>query len=316
MARNIRILALLLAAQMGLALVLLGSGPSLQAVNPNTPLLNLGEGELDELLIEGDDHSQLLLKKQDGLWRLPDHHNYPAEQGDVTALLSQLKSLSHGTPMATSDAALERFKVADTHFNRRITLKRQQQVVAVLYLGSGQGARNSAAHVEGQPGIFNVAIALHQVPQTAKAWQDKTLLQIPAGEIMQIATHGLTLQRQPVDKEDKAAKPSWQATGLQAGETVNSTAVESLSTKLATLRIEELLGVTDQPAYGLDKPVWQATLTRQGQPPLIYQLGHQSEPNSYTLKRSDRPEYFKLPTYLAESLIEAGKRDSLLNKAP
>ncbi|MEG3638628.1 DUF4340 domain-containing protein [Magnetococcus sp. PR-3] len=312
MTRPIRLLTLALVAQLILALVLWGNGPDLKAVTPNAPLFMLQDAQIDEIFIEGEENQQVILKQQDGLWVLPNHHLYPAQASEVTALLNQLKGLNHGTPMATTTGAQARFKVSDTAYNRRITLKQNQTELAKLYLGNSQGTRRSTARLEGEQNIYSVTIALHQVPQTAKAWEDKTLLQIPAPEITQIKTHGLTITRNPVDEQTQAPQPRWQVEGMKAGEQVNFAALESLTNKLANLRIEEVLGLQAKPEYGLEKPVWQATVTPKGKAPVTYQLGYHAATKRYTLKRTDRPEYFQLPLYVAEGLKESAQYQALI----
>jgi len=55
MEKTIRLLVILLAAQLLLAVGMSFTGPNLAAAHPNTPLFSLGGKQVDHLTIEGPD---------------------------------------------------------------------------------------------------------------------------------------------------------------------------------------------------------------------------------------------------------------------
>lgn len=83
--------------------------------------------------------------------------------------------------------------------------------------------------------------------------------------------------------------------------------------KLAT--IEDVSSVIRQ-EYGFEKPMRTITLSRKTSDTLTYLLGKNPKNDDYTLKASNRPEYFRLPSYRATALLEAADRKQLLTTAP
>ncbi|HSQ81988.1 MAG TPA: hypothetical protein VLU54_12810, partial [Casimicrobiaceae bacterium] len=114
----------------------------------------------------------------------------------------------------------------------------------------------------------------------------------------------------------EAAQPTWQATGLPKGQALSTEAADKLADLLAELRIGSVLGKDANPDYGMDRPVLDVTLVAHGGRKIEYTLGKAKDGKSYTLKASTRDEYFGMPTYTAEPLLDAATRDKLLAAPP
>lgn len=317
MKRAIWILATLLAVQVLLALVLYYTSPGLSTSAANTPLLATDISKIDRLTIEGEGNDRAVMAKVNGTWQLPDEFNFPADARKITQFLDTLKSIKLGTPVATSAGAIDRFKVAEKNFERRITLGRGNKTVAILYLGTPQGMREMHARRDDQKAVFAIRLASYDAPAKNDAWEDKDVLQMPKAEITGINAAGLLLKPTPATKDNKkATKPDWQAEGLKAGETLKPEAADKLAELLANLRIGNVLGRTNKTTYGLDKPVLTLTLTKKDGKHINYHIGKMSDGSAYVLKSSARDEYFSLPTFSAEPLIDAAKRETLLGRPP
>jgi hypothetical protein len=325
MEKTIRLLAILLAAQLLLAFGMSFTGPNLAAAHPHTPLLALGDKPVDHLTIEGPEGARVELAKQDQGWTLPDAGNFPADAGQIDTLLSRIEGLQRGLPVATSSGALTRFKVSDESFERRVTLAHGDDTLATLYLGSSPGMHHVHARTGKDDAVYAVDFAVYEAPDKAADWEDKAILQIPQDSLGTIEVAGLTLHRTPAAPADKPAKggegkpatpATWRIDGLGAGEVVNQAGAQDLAGKLASLRIGAVLGTEAKPDYGLDKPALTLSVTRTDGGKQEYQLGPTGKEGYAVLKSSARPEYFRLPSYTADALIKAAGRAQLVQAAP
>jgi hypothetical protein len=103
--------------------------------------------------------------------------------------------------------------------------------------------------------------------------------------------------------------------GQPESESLDAQTVDKLADLVADLRIGEVLGRESTTDYGLDQPVLTLTVDRRGGEPIEYTLGKSPDEGEYTLKASIRPEYFRLPSFRARPLLEAAKRDALIQAA-
>jgi hypothetical protein len=329
--KTISLLGALLVAQLLLAFGLSFAGPRLSGRAADKPLLSLGGGQVDRITIEGPDKAKVVLAKVGGAWQLPDQAGFPADTTRTETLLKTLEGLKEGMPVATTSDALARFKVADHRFERRVSLASGGQTLATLYFGTSPSMREIHARRAGQGDVHSVAFATYQVPAKAGDWEDKTVLQVPKKDIEAIDVVGLHISRLPPPSSPlpsaaakvatasaanpttpEAAQPEWQAGGLAKGQALNPEAADRLADLLAELRIGSVLGKDANPGYGMDKPVLDVTLIERGGRKVEYLLGKAKDGKSYTLKASTRDEYFGMPTYTAEPLLVAAKRDRLL----
>ena len=321
MRKTIGLLSVLLAAQLLLAVGMSFTGPDLTALRPDTPLIAFDGSSVDRLSIDGADNERVVLARTGDGWVLPERGDFPAAATRVEGLLERLGGLQRGLPVATTEAAQKRFKVDDQTFERRIELARSDDTLARLYFGSSPGVRRVHARADEDTAVYTVEFGLYDAPAEAEEWEDKAVLQITRDEIDRIEVAELVLRRTPGDAaggtsaQDDGPKPApanWSGQGLQQGETLNQAGAEALAEKLAELRIGSVLGREPQPEYGLDAPQLVLTVQRNGAEAIEYRLGRRDQEKDYVLKVSSRPEYFRLPGYSAEPLIEAAGRDTLV----
>ncbi len=105
MEKTIRLLAVLLGAQLILAIGLVFTGPDLSAQGSRGPLLAVKPDQVDRLTVEGPDHAKVVLARSGGIWRVPDAVDFPADGNKVQELLERIAALQHGLPVATSSGA-------------------------------------------------------------------------------------------------------------------------------------------------------------------------------------------------------------------
>ena len=341
MEKTIRLLAAVLGVQLLLALGLSFTGPQLSTPAAETPLLGFDAEKVDRLVIEGPEAAKVALTKTDGGWHLPDAADFPADRDKIEQLLKRLTELQGGPPVATTPGAQQRFRVSDTDFERRVTLSAGDQTLGVLYLGTAPSPRQINARAASSEAIFAVALGAHEFPVKIDAWIDRTVLRVPRDEIVAVDVAGLHLERVPdptptmeattkasaenptdgattdakaAGIEGAAPRTQWRATGLAAGESLNSAAADTLAGKLAEISISALLGTEEKSEYGLNNPVLSLQVTRKGGAPVEYRLGKAPQGDEYTLKVSDRTQYFRLPAYSAEQLLKASTRQALVSE--
>ncbi|CAG9297731.1 DUF4340 domain-containing protein [Celerinatantimonas diazotrophica] len=119
---------------------------------------------------------QLTLTQVNGKWQLPELDNLPADRSRITNLLSQLHQIKVDWPIATSQNAQKRFKVAKDDFKRHIIIKTKTKTVADFYLGSEPNYHQRNLRRAGDQAIYQVHLATSSLPIDAPQWFDKTLL--------------------------------------------------------------------------------------------------------------------------------------------
>lgn len=322
MNKTIKILAVLLAAQLLLAVGVGLSDRGVTATNEPVALVSFDTEKIDRISLDGPENAKVTLSKNDGDWVLPDLGEFPANNNKVKQLFERLEALRSNTPIATSAGAQERFKVSDEQFERRITLSEGDDAVARLYLGSSPGIRLIHARNEASDAIHAVKMAAYDVPVITSDWEDKSVLTLPKTRITAIKVNGLHLQHssQVADSdkanEDSSQSPTWQAYGLAEGKQLKTSAVDKLVGLLADLRFEKVMGHEIKDEYGLEEPVLELSLTPDGGERMTYRVGKAKDKEEYTLKLSTRPEYFRLASYKTKPLIEAASLEELTETSP
>ena len=322
MNKTVKILAIVLAAQLLLAVGIGLSDRGVSAGNEPVALVSFDAEKIDRITLEGPDDAKVTLARSGGNWVLPDSDKFPANSQKVQQLFERLASLKFTTPVASSVSARERFKVSDEQFERHIAFSEGDDTVARLYLGSSPGMRLIHARSEDSDAIHAVKLSAYDVPVKASDWEDKSVLNLSKSTIAAIEVKGLRIQRSITETgqnnaaEQSSPQHSWQATGLEDGKTLNTEAVDKLAGLLADLRFDRVLGQEAKDEYGLDEPMLELSLTRDGDEALSYRVSKVKDKEEYTLKVSNRPEYFRLASYKAKPLIESASLEKLTEPVP
>jgi len=332
MEKTIRLLGVLLAAQLVLAAGLLYAGRSGggKEAGDARPLLEFEAASVDRISIDGPDEEQVTLTRIDGAWQVPaPGGEFPADASRVEGLLASLAKLDRGPAVATTEGARERFEVAEDKFQRRIVLASGGEELARLYVGTSPVMRKVHARDAQEDEIHLVGFAAYDAPTRAQDWQDKDVLKLEADRIVAVEVGGLRLTRltPPPATEDAegvtkpAAAPAsasltgWRATGLAEGETLEQNGVDRLVSLVSGLRIGEVLGREEQPGYGLAEPALILRVELADGGSREYRFGKERDEEAYVLKASSRPEYFGLAYFTANPIVEAARRESLVGAA-
>ncbi|GKS63382.1 hypothetical protein YTPLAS72_06860 [Nitrospira sp.] len=329
MPKTVRWLGALLAVQIVMAV-----GFNLSTLWPSAqpgaaPLIEVVQNQINRIVLEGPDHTKVVLVKEGETWLLPEREKFPAASNRVNTLLGKILGSKPGAPIAVTSGAKTRFKVSNEAFERRMTLAQNDKTLATLYLGSSLGPRRSYVRADGHDAIFALELAAYEMPVQLADWEDKTILQFQKTDIKALEVAGLRLEQSTqstppsAEKEtDEQPQPAvlpllWVARELNVDRRVeiNPDAVEKLNRLLSDLTFDKVLGRDLTQEYGLAKPLLTITLSRKTGDTMTYLLGKNPKKDDYTLKVSTHPEYFRLPSYQATALIEAADRKQLLNTA-
>lgn len=299
----IRVLAVAAVIQLGLVGIAYMGGDKLQASQSNVALLNFKPDAVDAVTIYGPDKQLVKLHKSDS-WKTD--AGFPADSGKIGQLLQKLADLKHGLPVATSPSAWPRFKLVKDDFERHMMLSKAGKVVAELYLGKGAGARQSYVRGSHDQAAYSVALASYELPLDVSRWQDKTLLQIAAGQVNGLDVAGVQLTKAVSANQNNSAKqnkPVWHADPAPTGKQLDQHAVEQALHLLATLRFSKEIGKHAPAGYDFRHPALTLTVSYRGKQ-RRYRFfkttgDHQKNGEQYLLKVSDRPEYFAVDAYNA-----------------
>jgi hypothetical protein len=322
MQRAIRILAIVLIVQVGAALALAWRGAARSAAQPDAPLVTADLKEIDRLSIDGPaagdkpPAARVELVKRDGQWLLPGYFDAPADAAKVDDLLKRLAGSKRGLPVATTAAALSRFRVADRDYERRIVAARGDTPLVTVYLGTATGARKSHARSAQDQAVYAVELAAYEVRTAAADWLDQSLLKRDAASLAEIAvaTAGkpaLTLRRSE-RKEGERTSLSWEAVG---GGRVDEARATALADAIVNLKVDAVLGAEPKPEWRQDQPELRLTLKDAQGKTVVWNISKAKSGESHVLKASDRPWYLEVKSWNARPLLEAAAPDRLLAAA-
>src|SRR3546814_601198 len=224
------ILSGLLAVQVAGAVALAVTGPDYGAFKPSEPLVAFDPAAVQEISIdagkkEGEEEAVVLRREGEG-WTLPGLYGFPADDDKVAKLMENLAGLKRGLPVATSGAALERFKVTEESHERRIVLNGGDGTLGEVLIGASPSFRQVHARTPEDDVVFSVAFKTYEAGTRADDWMDRQVLHIPEEEIERIVLPTVTLAR---------AEEKFVVEGLGEGEEANAEAVSNLVDKIARL---------------------------------------------------------------------------------
>ena len=292
MQRTIIAAAVLLLMQIALAVALNMTGSQSRDVSPAAPLFGFAPDTVTALDIAGPSGERLTIRKTDAGWILPEHFDAPASGEQVNGLLAKLADLKQGLAVATSDEAAKRFKVTETVFERHVVVKKGEETVADLYVGTSPGFRQVQARKAGAPEIVTVALNTFDLETAADKWLDKNLFRLKQEEMDALVFAGFTLQ-----KKDK----NWQLAGLEEGKETAKDGADDLVNGVSGLTIQDVMNPKEAAALFAGEPALSFTVNLKNGSKLEYRFAKPSA-DYFVVKRSDRELYGKVHTVQVENL--------------
>ncbi|WP_133512975.1 DUF4340 domain-containing protein [Candidatus Thiosymbion oneisti] len=266
------------------------------------PLLAFDPEQVTGIRIQSlDGEPVLVTKTQDG-WIIPALQDLPAAKHKVTGLLAKLAGLRKGLPVATSAAALKRFKVADQTFERKLVLERGDDPSAILYLGDSPGFRRLLVRADGDQAVYEAELGLFDAPDQPDNWSDRTLLHLKPEAVQRLTFAGLTLER---------TDDHWRLTDLAEGEEQDQQAVKDRVRALTNIDFLGVLVNGDGPAVDAESTPLELEATLADGETVRYRITKLAEGKDYLLEASNRPQRFTLAGYVVEGLTDLSRSDLL-----
>jgi hypothetical protein len=302
-------LAVALVAQLLLAL-LLGGGTGMAPAATDVSLLTFDPDDVTALEItaaaqaDGEEPRTLRLTRAGGGWTLPALGDFPASDTRVRQLLDSLAGLTRPLPVATTDDAQQRFKVADDAFERRVTLLGDDGELATLITGDSPGFRRLFARAAGEDAIYDLRLSLPELSADSDDWLDRGRLQLDREKVQRISGADWTLLR---------GEDGWQIEGIE--QSPDADAVGDLLSSLTSLGYSGVLGTDAKPEYGLETPAATFEVGLEGGGSRHYRIGALADSDDYVLKLDDDPYFYRLAAFELDGLLELTSEKLLGNNA-
>lgn len=268
-------LTLALGAQVALAAALFISGGQNAAPRTRGALLPMALDNIASVTVRDGKDNTVTLERENGQWRVPARQGFPADRQRLNDLLQGLHQARPEMPVATSDAARNRFDVARDDFARHLTLRTDNGTEVAFYLGKAAGAGRVYLRRAGEDAIQDVQVPLWKASAKTSDWLDPGYLRPKLAGVTHIRLPNVALKRQ----EDR-----WRAAELPEGRTTDQARVQNLLNHFRTLSWQTLLPKEAES----DEPAFQVRLEGGGEP-LIYRFYRHREGGGtqWRVKRSD-----------------------------
>jgi uncharacterized protein DUF4340 len=215
--RAIVTLSLVLAIQLAMTVVVYWPQDVLTDAVAGTQLLPYSPDTIDEIYVADENGDEAILLKMDQQWILPDLAGLPIDSAMVDKLFSGLSDGDSKWPVATTIAARQRFQVAAYHFQRRITVISQGELLGSVYLGTSPGFRKVHARNDNQEAIYSIPFNNFDAPADSAGWLDKTLLQTASAQAVEIGGASLTRREEQWVSSTGGAIDQRELAALQLG---------------------------------------------------------------------------------------------------
>lgn len=145
-----------------------------------TALTQLSAGSIKLIRIDNGEENAATLKRNGDRWVLPELANMQADTDMVNRLLDIATEAAARWPVANTGSARQRFEVAQSLFQRRVSFIAEDGAQATILLGTSPGFRQiharNAQHNEIYPIMFNA----FEAPSSNAAWLAPDALQVRA----------------------------------------------------------------------------------------------------------------------------------------
>lgn len=253
MRRAVPLLTALLVGQVALAALLYGGGEA--ASDPQGgALAEVDTRNADAVRIASDAETTLRLDRgEDDSWTVPAVDGFPADPARIERLLNQLGGMDAVMPVANSESARTRLRVATDQYERRIELIADGEPQATVYFGESAGTGRVYARAEGEDAIYEVEFALWETTAEAAKWLDRSVPAVQRQRIRQVQLPDFQLRR-------NGPSERWQVVDNGA---VRPASVDQASQLLGRLNRPQIEGVAraESPEGEAD---WRYTLTTHG----------------------------------------------------
>jgi hypothetical protein len=279
------------------------------------PLLEGVEADQISQVTIRETETEVRLAKQGEEWVLADTGGFPCKAEAVPELLSKLTALRADRLVAETRASHDRLKVADEGYERLV------EVVAgddthTLYVGSSPSYGVAHVRLAGEDEVYLVS-GLSSVDVSARAtgWIDTAYVTLDQSQVVAMTLENANGTFAFV----KDAQGAWTMPSLAADEPLNTTAVSSMLSRFASLRMAKPLGRSDA-GYGTDAPSAVLTVQLSGadgasSTQVLIVGDKDTADGGYAAKWSESPYYVRVAEFNVGEWVDA-TRDSFIAPPP
>ena len=264
-------------------------------------LITINLGSIDTITITDADKQALNLGKVGEQWQLPDYYDVAINTEKFDRVIEQLQAIKTGWPVATTEDAAPRFKVAKDKFETRIDFKQQDKIIETLYFGISPRYRKVHVRKAANNEIYNIEFGTYELSTKGKDWMTKDLLKLDATDLNQVKINDLVLVR--MDGE-------WQLEGLTENQNTAKEAASNLINKLTNLSYTEITGNSDKLESGFETPDLSVELTNKSGEIIKLDFA-KKDGEDYIAKSSALIHYFKVSQFSLEAILKIN-RDELV----
>ena len=276
-----------------LGTVLFGKNSS--SLQERSRFLEFDATSIDSLTIK-DAQGELFLKKENGLWLLPDYGNLPIVTGKVEGVLDDLSALTVSWPIASSESAAKRFEVDMDNAQKSIKLKMGNEIIANMYLGTSPGYRKVHARNSDSDDIYAIEFSQHQISNKYEDWFDKGILQYD-GELSKVSVDSLTAIK---------ANDVWSIENYQEEVSLSPEKIAAWAKRFNNIQVSKLIEGTDKERVIVMDPVLTVNLEgNQGSSSLVF---FKKDDKTYVKKAGDEA-LFEIAGFQADPIMNAGITD-------
>lgn len=306
MTRQILILSGVLALQIFLAAILMVTGKDTGAFASKETWIDLELSKLDKITIEEKEKPLLVLTKQGETWQMPNYFEFPVDQDKLEKVTGKLFGIHNSWPMATTEAAEKRFRVAEDSFERKIVFAKADYPVKTLFVGSSPSYRKVHARLNDEVEIYSINFSALETSSQPKDWADKSYLHVESEVISELVLPSVALKREG---------EQFIVAELKENEQANGSEIEKLINKITQLAFLEVLGTEDKPEYQQQSPELEIELVAKLEDRIKYTFSKLKDSEDYVLNKSTDDYYFKIANYVVDGLL-AFSREKLVQEKP
>jgi hypothetical protein len=263
------------------------------AFQPHANLLAFSPHEVSAITVTGAGGKEVLLRKVNGTWLLPEHFKAPADEKKVTDFLDKLATVKQGLAVATTSGAAKRFKTSADDFERHVVLKDGDRVAADFFLGTAPGFKMVHARVHDRPEVVSVELNTYDMETDPDRWLAHDMAGVKKDAISSLTMGDIYLTRQDT---------SWHIPGLAEDEELNTVEIDTLLDKISHLTVAGVLDPTANAELFKQEPALTVTLNLIDTGKRVYTFAKPAKEKYYALKTSGQDQLFKVNNWVADEI--------------
>lgn len=262
-------------------------------------------------------NEQVQLAKDGSEWKLvlADGSMFPTEPDKVKGVLDKLAATKTNRLVTRTAASQKQLKVSEDDFIRKVSLTMADGGKNTLFLGTSPGTGVSHVRLVGKDEVYLASLDSYDYGATANAWINTGFLDVPENSVTAMTMKNANGTFEFIrDASGKWAMKDW------GDKPFDNDKFTPLVSRLSTMRMLTPLGIKEDAAFQLDKPLAVVTFTYKKSesetPTVTLTIGAKDEEkNSYFVKSSTSEYFMKVDGYFVGDYVTS-KKDDFIKPEP